>query len=155
MLPQQSLIDHYATAYAEHQVEALRVLIVDDSETDRRLLRKLVESAANTPVVIDEACTIGEAVDRVAGRTTHLIMLDDHLSPSVRAWHTLAAIRAVDCRALVCIATAFHDKALHARMMDDTAVAYFDKQTLKPDAIRQFLGLVRRPRKPQAERLTD
>lgn len=133
-----------------------RVLIVDDHAIVRRGLRDLLTQEL-TSVVIDEAGTAAEAVDRLSREAWDLVLLDINL-PGRDGLEVLQDVRRIRPAAAVIMLTSYPEEQFAVRAFKLGASAYVAKHDA-PDvltvAIRRVLSGGRFITATLAERLAD
>lgn len=81
------------------------ILIVDDNEVDRKVLRRMVERVAPAMSTVVEASSARSALDVAERRPPDVVFLDLVLEGGPGGLHALAALRKVAPQALILVAT--------------------------------------------------
>jgi DNA-binding NarL/FixJ family response regulator len=115
----------------------VRVLVVDDSEVFRNVLRALV---AATPgfAVVGAASSGHEALELVGSLAPHLVVIDAHM-PELDGVETALRIRRGDPDVIVLLLT-----ATKRAPVSDSSLAVGDKRDLTPEWLADFWRSIRR-----------
>ena len=124
---------------------ALRVLIVDDDEDARALLRRALLKGG-FDVVIDTAGDGHEALERVAAALPQVV-ITDVMMPRMNGFELCAALRATTATAAipVMIVSALEDESDRARGFAVGADDYLTKPVLWRDFTNRLLALLGNP----------
>ena len=115
-----------------------RILIADDYEDNRELLRLLLMSASAGYQVI-EARSGQECIELARTYLPDLIMLDLSM-PGFDGWQTLSALKAdPNTSSIPCVASTAHSESQRARAMQSGFSGY----VVKPFQTAELLALVR------------
>jgi len=133
-----AFINHEPSLQIATSMSHARVLIADDHEDNRELLRVMLEAAGYT---VQEVCNGRECVAAALAATPDLALLDLSM-PVLDGWGTLSALRAdVRTRGIRCVAvTGFAAEADRQRAL----AAGFDAYLTKPYRGKELHELVRR-----------
>jgi two-component system sensor histidine kinase/response regulator len=128
-----------------------RVLVVDDHEPTRRLIRTLLEAERREAYVVEEAATGAECLRRAdEGWPFHLIVLDVNL-PDMDGYTVCRAIRSVHPDASIVFLSAHRDLKSFNKAVDAGGDSYLmkpvDRSSLSA-AARLFSRLERRSGSP-------
>jgi len=127
---------------AERPAAPLRLLIVDDDQVDRTMVRRGLQS---TGVVaeFDEADNFRDAVSRLRDRVYDCAFLDFRL-PGGDGLQVLRAVRGVGVRTPIVMLTGQGDEQLAVELMKAGASDYLPKGTVSPERLAQSLRYVLR-----------
>ena len=117
----------------------LRILLVDDSRPDRRLVREHLGADDPGAFDITEAETLAEAVGLLEATPCDLVLLDLGL-PDSRGFDTVLAMRAAAPRVPVVIFTGTDDNEQALRAIQAGAQDYLVKSQLTKAAIQRTVG---------------
>ena len=115
----------------------LKLLVVDDDEVDRRVVRRALRDA-KINAAIDECTTGAEALTALAASSYDCVFLDYNL-PGVNGLETLQAIRDLGVRVPVVSLTAHGDEDLAVQLMKAGAADYLNKSSLGPERLARSL----------------
>lgn len=115
----------------------LKLLVVDDDEVDRRVVRRALRDA-KVNAAIDECATGPEALTALAASSYDCVFLDYNL-PGVNGLETLQAIRDSGVRVPVVLLTGHGDEELAVRLMQAGAADYLNKSSLGPERLERSL----------------
>jgi PAS domain S-box-containing protein len=104
----------------------IRILLVEDNPADARLVRELLRGSDPRPVEIHHVDRLAEAVARLRGEPTDLVLLDLSLPDSV-GLGTLAAVLQVAPGAPVVVLTGLRDESLAEEAVRAGAQEYLVK----------------------------
>ncbi|WP_373048144.1 sensor histidine kinase [Vulgatibacter sp.] len=120
--------------------DALHVLIVDDSETDRAWSRRLLERDRTRRWIVAEAASPNEAEDALRAGGIDAVLLDLHL-PDGEGAALLQRLRAAARGPLGWVMlTGAGDEELATEMLKAGAHDYLPKRDLAPQRLRQALA---------------
>ena len=141
---------------AEKTGDLIRILIIDDSATSRRLLRTYAEGS-EFPIEVEEAATSELGLQYLRNNKVDLVFLD-YVLPDIDGLQTLRRIRHEIGDVMVVVLTGQGSEPLAVAMMKTGADDYIPKSDLSPDcicrAIRQVNHL-RRVRKSHVQENCD
>ena len=130
---------------ADRSLDGTRVLIVDDNETNRRILMKMLESRRCRPVLAAsgiEACDLFQQYDRM-GEPFDLVLLDMHM-PELDGVETATQLRAMPCGRTVPIvmltSVGFGRRAVPAELAFAAVLPKPVKQAVLHEAIAAAIG---------------
>lgn len=117
---------------------AIKVLVVDDQEDIRLLMRVVIDAANHGLVVGGTACTGHEALDLLDALDPTVIVLDQ-MMPQMNGFEVARAIleRRPGQRILMC--SAYLDEEMRVKASETGIIACLSKEdvALLPDAVRQ------------------
>lgn len=136
------------------QEEPIRLLIIDDDEVDRSLVRRYLV-AAGVAATIDEAGDARDVVPRSAGDVYDCIVLD-HLLPGETAFEVVARLRQADIWTPILV-VASQDEEVGAAIVAAGASDFLSKIDLSPSRLARRLRYVLRLGRAerQARRVRD
>ncbi|WP_371371998.1 putative bifunctional diguanylate cyclase/phosphodiesterase [Sporomusa aerivorans] len=117
--------------------EELRILIIDDDEVDRIMVRRAL-IAAHTAIYVDEADTGNKGLNQAQAGGYDCIFLD-HCLPGDNGLAVLSAIRAAGIKTPVVILTGQGDEQLAVDSMKAGATDYLIKGKLTAESLSQCL----------------
>ena len=118
----------------------MRVLVVDDSEVFRNVLRALVAATPGFEVV-GAASSGREALELVGLLDPHLVLIDAHM-PELDGVETALRIRRGDPEVIVLLLT-----ATKRAPVSDSSLAVGDKRDLTPEWLADFWRSISRNRR--------
>ena len=130
---------------------ALRLLLVDDDEVDRKAVRRLLRDA-RVKVVIDERVSCEGALEALATGPFDCVLLDYQL-PGSNGVETLAAVRAAGFRVPVVALTGQGDEEVAVSLMKAGAADYLTKSGLAPERLERSLRYAIALHRSEEERL--
>jgi DNA-binding NarL/FixJ family response regulator len=104
----------------------MKVLLVDDSRTVRKLLRRVLSNAPGV-VVAGEATSGEEALASAADLRPDVVIMDWHM-PGMNGAQATAALREMHPEARVVGFTSSRDAGIHHALLDAGAAAVFAKE---------------------------
>lgn len=121
----------------ELQPSALRVLVVDDDEVDRMMVRRGLQRVGQHAVVV-EASTAIAALEEIGGGTFDCVFLDYNI-PGGDGLTLLKGIRGASLDVPVVMLTGQGDEEVAVELMKAGAVDYLPKGTITPERLTQSL----------------
>jgi signal transduction histidine kinase len=118
-------------------VTALRVLVVDDDESDRRAVYRCLR-LSGIRAVADEASMADEVIDRI-GRVRYDCVLLDYYLPGIAGLALLERVRAAAPDTPVVIFTGRGDEEIAVELMKGGAADYLPKASLTPERLAASL----------------
>jgi CheY-like chemotaxis protein len=117
-------------------------MIVDDQDDIRLLLRLLIQRANEGLVVVAEAASGWEAIDRI-GDSDPLVVILDQMMPELNGIDTATELRARRPAQIIILCSAYLDADLMARARAAGVHDFLPKEQLQrlPDVIRQAVGV--------------
>ncbi|MBN1269329.1 MAG: PAS domain S-box protein [Kiritimatiellae bacterium] len=132
----------------------MRVLLIDDDEGDRLIIRRALEKA-HSGVALDETDHAPSDFIQLAGRHYDAILLD-HLLPGSDAFQFLDQAREAGLKTPVVVVTGYEEEILDIELMEAGAAAFLSKDRLTPNTIwRTLLYAARISRAEQAQRQSE
>jgi two-component system chemotaxis response regulator CheY len=116
-----------------------RVLLIDDSEYARELLKMIVEEGGH--VVVGEAGNGIEGVEKYMTLKPDLVILD-MIMPRLNGLHTLQAIRAFDKDARILVISADNQEEHVRKTVKEGADGYISKPYKKRIVIEEVASLI-------------
>ena len=114
-------------------VERLRVLIIDDDETDRRAVRRCLQRSGQS-FACEEAGSAGEAL-AIIGRTRYDCVLLDYYLPDLPGLSLFQRLRAAAPDMPVVIFTGRGDEDIAVELMKAGAADYLPKASMSPERL--------------------
>src|SRR5215510_11627792 len=131
--------------------DAIRLLIVDDDEVDREILRRAVERSGLTAHV-DEVGSARDAKARLAqrGRAYDCVILD-HMLPDASGVDLVNELRAADVAVPILVVTGNQDDDTEQALVDAGATDYLPKGEVSPSRLARRLRFAMRVARAEAE----
>ncbi len=123
---------------SEKRAEELRVLLVEDDEGDRLLVRKSLGSSPEHPWVLTEVGALAEAQERLRIERFHVVLLDLSLPDSLGV-STLHAALEVARDTPVVVLTGDGDPVLGREVIQSGAQDWLPKSALSPGVLERAL----------------
>lgn len=117
--------------------EELRILLIDDDEVDRMMVKRALR-AAHAQIIIHEAVTGSQGLNEAQTGRYDCVFLDQCL-PGDSGLAVLSAIRAAGVKTPVIILTGQGDEQLAVDVMKAGATDYMVKNKLSADSLSQCL----------------
>ncbi len=111
---------------AEPSIEAVRVLLIEDSDIDATFVSRLLTSNPEIPFVVDRGATIAEALIKLRSVDYDVAMLDLYL-PDANGLESFDQIRAIDARIPIVVLTSSNDEDLALRAIESGAQDFMAK----------------------------
>jgi two-component system chemotaxis response regulator CheY len=119
-----------------------RLLLIDDSEFARELLKMIVEEGGH--VVVGEAANGIEGVEKYMALKPDLVILD-MIMPRLNGLNTLQAIRAFDKDARILIISADNQDEHIRKIVKEGADGYISKPYKKQAVIEEVSNIIGNP----------
>lgn len=116
----------------------LNVLIVEDSETDARILRRSLEQALPPSPTFERSVRLADAAERLRKTTFDAIVLDLGL-PDSQGLDTLRFLRRLDPTTPMVVLTGLEDEAMGQRALEMGAQDYLVKGEMNGSALARSL----------------
>jgi signal transduction histidine kinase len=129
---------HQAIAHRQDlEPHTLRVLIADDNEADRELIKNCLEQAG-LPVIVHEAATGPDVIALYPSARADCVLLDIFL-PGTSGIDVLEQLKALDIHAPVIMLTGFGSENLAVAAMKAGAKDYMPKVNVNPQSISRSI----------------
>ena len=119
--------------------EGIRVLLVEDSPGDARLVGVLLEEEPGGPFFLEVAGTISDALRRMQRAGVDIILLDRQLPDSL-AWEGLRAIRKDAPRVPIVVLTGSVDPRMYSEAIENGAQDYHVKGVFPSGVLGRTIG---------------
>lgn len=125
------------------ETKAISVILVDDTQSIRRLLRTLLERSGAFKVV-GEAINGAEAVNVAGARQPDLVVLD-HFMPVMDGMEAIPLIRASAPSSRIVMLSSVSSERLVAKALKTGAVAYLDMRSSPEGLVSRLLDAYNDP----------
>jgi len=128
---------------------SLRLLVLDDLQFDRRLVRRMCERMG-LDVIIDEANSLRELAQRLPTRRYDLILID-HWLPDGDGFSALKMVQddPQNCHSITIVVTRDANPALATAVLRSGCSDYMEKDQLSPLSLQRALQSAVRARESQ------
>jgi len=118
---------------------AATVLLVDDSATMRRMVRRVLETSGLDIATVEEAADGREALARLAVQQIDLVLIDVHM-PVMGGIELVTHIRAQECRRRPTLVITSTDDDERIRRLVTCGLAYYLRKPFQPADLRRALA---------------